>query len=79
MLGNQARLKGPGPIAGHVDGERSVVGQDGLAAGPIAMIRGVLRLDAARRRAQVVGQLAAERALDDRFLEATNGGLELLD
>ena len=51
----------------------------GLAAGAVAMIRRVLRLGAARRIDKVVGQLAAERTLHDRFLEATDDGLELLD
>src|SRR5687768_9548914 len=42
------------------------------------MIGDVLRLDAAGRIAEMVGQLAAEGALHDRFLEATDGGIELL-
>jgi hypothetical protein len=42
------------------------------------MIRRVVRLRAARRIAQVVGQLAAQRALDDGLLEASDRHLELL-
>jgi hypothetical protein len=79
LLGNEARLKGPGAVARHVDGERSVVGQPGLAAGPMAMIRGVLRLGATRGIAHVVGQLAPERTLHARLLETADGGIELLD
>src|SRR5262245_55828856 len=42
------------------------------------MIAGGLRLGPTRRVPQVVRQLAAERALNDRLLEATEGGLELV-
>src|SRR5262245_40491287 len=42
------------------------------------MIAGGLRLGPTRRVPQVVRQLAAERALNDRLLEATDGGLELV-
>ena len=78
VLGDQPRLEGALAIARHLDRQRAIVGQDRLPARPIAMIGRVVRLGAARRIAQVVGQLAAERALDDRLLEAPDRGLELL-
>jgi hypothetical protein len=43
------------------------------------MISDVLRFGTPRRITQVMRQLAAEGALDDRFLEAADGGIELLD
>jgi len=46
MLGDQPRLERPLTIARHVDRPRPVIGQDGLAARPIAMIRGVVGLGA---------------------------------
>jgi hypothetical protein len=42
------------------------------------MIGGVVRLLTARRVAEVMGQLAAQRALDDGFLESTDRRIELL-
>ena len=42
------------------------------------MICRVVRLGTAGGITQVVRQLAAERTLHDRFLEATDDGLELL-
>src|SRR5262249_8938883 len=53
-------------------------GQHRLAAGSIAMIRGVVGFLAAGRVPQMVRQLAAQRSLDNRLLEATDGGVELL-
>src|SRR6202022_4418831 len=50
-----------------------------LAARPVAMIRRVVGLGATWGIAQVVAQLAAQRALDDGFLEAADRRLELLD
>jgi hypothetical protein len=69
---NQPRLKRPVTIARHGERQRPVIGQHRLTAGPVAMIRGGVRFLATRRIAQMVGQLAAERALDDRVLEATD-------
>jgi Transposase, Mutator family len=43
---------------------------DSRPARPVAMIRAVPGFCLARRLAQVVGELGASRALDDRFLEA---------
>ena len=40
------------------------------------MIRRELRLRGARAGAQVVGQLGAQRALEQRFLESTRGGFD---
>lgn len=42
------------------------------------MIGAVVGPDAARRIAQMMGQLAAQRALDEGFLEAANRRIELL-
>jgi hypothetical protein len=79
VLRNQPRLERAHTIARHVDREGAVVGQDRLGAGPIPLIRDVLRLGAAGRIAQMVRQLAAKGALHDRFLEAADRGVELLD
>ena len=78
VLGDQPRLEGALAIARHVERERAVVGQDRLAARPVAMIRGVLRLGAAGRIAQMMRELAAQRPLDDRFLEPADRRVELL-
>jgi len=43
------------------------------------MIGDVLRFGPPWGITQVMRQLAAEGALDDRFLEAADGGIELLD
>ena len=78
MLGKEPRLEGARAVARHADAERPIVGQHGLAARPIAMIGGVLRLAPATRIPQMVGELAAEGPLDNRFLEPPNRGLYLL-
>jgi hypothetical protein len=65
-------------VGAHVHRQWPVVGQDRLAARPVSMIRRVVGLGAAGRIAQVMGQLATPRALDNGFLEAANGRLELL-
>ena len=48
VLRDEARLETALPIARHLDRERAIIGQHRLAAGPIAMIGGVLRLAATR-------------------------------
>jgi hypothetical protein len=78
VLRDQARLERPLAVARHVDRERAVVGQYRLSARAVAIIGGVVRFRAAHRIPQVVRELATQRALDDRFLEATDGRVELL-
>ena len=48
-----------------------------LAVGPVSMIRGVVRFGAARGVAQMVRELAAQRAFDDRLFEATHRRVQL--
>ena len=79
VLGNQLRLERALAIARHVDRQRAVVRQDRFGPCPVAMIGGVLGFSPAGRIPEVVRQLAAERTLHDRFLEATDSGIELLD
>src|SRR4029453_12908600 len=78
VLRDQARLERPLAIARDVDRERPVVGQDLFAARAVAMIRRVVGFRPAWRVTEMVCELATERALDNRFLEATHGGVELL-
>jgi hypothetical protein len=75
---NEPRFERPVAIARHVQGERPVIGEHGLAACPVAVIRRVLGFCATWGGPQMVGPLAAERALNDRFLAATDRGIELL-
>jgi hypothetical protein len=76
-LGDQPRLERPLAITRHVNCQRPIIGQHGLTADPVAMIRRGVGFVAARRVAQVMGQLAAEGPLDDGFLEATDRRVEL--
>src|ERR1043165_9911242 len=78
VFADQPRLEGAVAIAGHLDPQRPVIGQHGLAAAPIAVIRGFVGFLAARRVPEMVCQLAPERALDDGLLEAADGRVELL-
>src|SRR5438874_4810905 len=78
MLRDQAWFESPVAITRHVEGEGAVVGQHRLAARPIAMIRGLVGLRPARGIAQVMCQLAAQGTLNNRFLETTDGDVELL-
>ena len=65
-------------IAWHADREWTVVGQHRFTAGAVSMICGVVGLLATGRVPEMVRQLTTQRALDDRFLEATDRGVELL-
>ena len=78
VLADQPRLERALAIAGHLDAEGAIVGQHRLAAAPVAVIRAVIRFVATRRIAEVMRQLAAQRALDNRLLEPADGGVELL-
>jgi hypothetical protein len=78
VLRNQAGFEAAFTIAWDVDRERPVVGQNGLAARPIAMIGGVFGLGAARRIAEMMRELTAQGALDNGFLEPADRGVELL-
>src|SRR6185295_16571853 len=78
VFGDQPRLKRSVAIARDINRQRTIVGQHRLAARAITMIRGVVRFVAARWVAEMVTQLAAQRALDQCFLERAHGGIELL-
>ncbi len=78
VLTDQAWLKRPFTIAGHLNRDRAVVCEDGLATRAVAVIARVVRLRATRRVAEMMRQLAAQRALDERCLEAADRGIELL-
>ena len=78
VFGNETRLKSALAVAWYLDRERPVVGQDRFVARPVAMIGRIRWLGAAPRIAQMVRQLAAQGALDDRFLEPAHRSLELL-
>ena len=68
-----AWLKRPRAIARYGERQRSVVGQHGLAARTVTVIRRLVRLRAAGRVPQVVRALAAQRPLDDGVLEPADG------
>src|SRR5207244_7945710 len=65
-------------IPRHLDRQRTVIRQDRFAARAVAMIGDLLRLAPAGRIAEVMGELAAEGALNDGFLEAADRRLQLL-
>ena len=76
MLGHQSRFERPVAIARHIDGECSVVGQHCITAHTVARIGCSVRLVATWRIAEMVGQLAAARALYPCFLEPTDRRIE---
>jgi hypothetical protein len=78
VLADQSRLKRALAVARDLDRHRAVVGPDGLPARPVAVIGRVVRLDAAGRIAEMMGERAAQRAFDERFLEAPDSPIELL-
>ena len=79
VLRDQPRLERPVAIAGHLKGERAVVGQHRLSAGSVAMVGDLSSgFVPPGRIAQVMRQLAAQRALDDQLLEPTDRHVELL-
>ena len=59
VFADQPRLETAVPVARHGEGQRAVIGEDGLATAAIAMIGGVLRLGAAWPVAEMVTQLRA--------------------
>jgi hypothetical protein len=78
VFADQPRLKTAVTVARHGEHQWAVIREHGLAAAPIAMIGGVLGLGPARHVAEMVTQLGAQGPLDDRLLEPTDGGVELL-
>jgi len=78
VLGDQDRGEAPVPVARHVDPQRPLVGQDGLAAGAVAVVVGIGRLLGPRRVAQVVAQFGSQGAFDQRLLEGHRGGIDRL-
>src|SRR5262249_29434275 len=78
VLADQARFKRAVAIARHRDRHRAIVGQDRLPARAVAVIGDVVRLRTAGRIAQMMRELTAQRALDQRLFEATDGCVELL-
>ena len=78
VLGDQPRLERALAITRDLNRQRPVVGQDRLAACPVAVIGGGIRSGAAGRVAQMVRELAAQGPLDNRFLEAPDRRVQLL-
>ena len=78
VLRDQDRGEASVPVARDVDAQRPFLGQDGLAARPVAMVVGVGRLFGPRRVAQVVGELRPQGAFDQRLLESHRGGIDRL-
>ena len=64
--------------SGHGNRQWPIVGQNGLAASAVAVIRAILGLGATGGISQAVGELTAQGPLNDRLLKPTDGGLELL-
>jgi hypothetical protein len=54
VLGDQDRLERALPVARHLDTQRPILGQHGLAAGAVAMVARVIGLGRTRRVAQMV-------------------------
>jgi hypothetical protein len=77
VFANELRLERALAIARHLDWHRAVVGQHGSATGPIAMIGHQLGLGGAWRVTQMVAQLGAEGALDQRLLKSTRRGFDV--
>ena len=78
VLGDEQRLEAAFAVARHVNPYRPILGQDGLAAHPIAVVAAIVRPRLAGRVAQVVGELGPQRALDQRLLERHRRGLHRL-
>ena len=78
VFADQPRLETAVPVARHGERQRAVIRQHGLAAAPIAMIRGVFGLGPARHITEMVAQLGAQGPLDDRLLEPADSAVELL-
>ena len=78
VFANQLRLERPLAIARDLNRQGPIVGEDRLAAGAVALIRGERGLGGAGWVAKVVGQLAAQRSLNQSLLEASRRGLDFL-
>ena len=78
VLGDQDRLEAALAVARHLDAHRTSVGQHSLGAGAVAVVARILGLGRARRVAQVVAELGAQRALDQRLLERQRRGVDRL-
>ncbi len=77
VLGNELRLERARAIARHLEIQRPVVGEDGFATGAVAVISRRLGFAAPGRIPEMMGQLAAERPLEQRFLEASHRRLDI--
>ena len=77
VLADELRLEAAGAVARHLDGQRAGVGQHRLGALAVAVVGRAFRLGLARRIAQVLAHLGAQRALDERLLELLEDVLQL--
>jgi hypothetical protein len=68
VLGHEQRLEGALAVAGHLDAQRAILGQHGLATGTVAMVAGVLGLVRPGRIAQVMRQLGTQGTFDQLWL-----------
>jgi hypothetical protein len=68
-LGHDLRFKGAITIARHLDLDRSVLGQDRLGRGPIAVVARPAAGRIALLVAEMVRQFGAQRSLEQRLLE----------
>jgi hypothetical protein len=77
VLGDQNRLKAACTVARHVNTHGAAVGQDGLAAGAVALVGLAVWLVLARLVAQVMAHLHVHRPLNDGLLERQKQVLDL--
>ncbi|KAJ3472525.1 hypothetical protein NLI96_g13326 [Meripilus lineatus] len=76
MLGNQQRFEAAVTIARYLDTDRAVLGQDCLGARAIALVAYGAWLGSARRVAEMVTHLAAQRSLDQCLLKGQRRGID---
>lgn len=74
VLADDLRLEGSMTVARHLDAQRSIVGQDGLAAAAVAVIEHAFRLGPTRLVAKAMRHLGAEGTLAERLLEPPRDG-----
>jgi hypothetical protein len=76
VLGDEQRLERTIPVARHVDAQRAVLGQHGLATRAVALVAHGLGLDRAIRVAEVMAELGAQGTLDQCLLERHRRGVD---
>jgi len=69
VLGDEQRLEAAGSVSWDLDTDRAVVSEHGLTGTAVAVVGALLGTGIARVVSQVMGQLGAQRPLDQRLLE----------